>query len=83
MRFGGHRLPVGTAGGRWHARFLIAMTGTDGHRALPSRADTDPDFTLAPVLLAVGVDGTPLDWLRAAAECMIPAARATADEVGG
>ena len=53
-------------GGGGTRAFLIAMTGTDGHRALPSRADTDPDFTLAPVLLAVGVDGTPLDWLRAA-----------------
>lgn len=42
-------------------RFLIAVTGTDGHRALLSWAEIDPDFADAPVLLAVSVDGTPLD----------------------
>ena len=43
------------------ARFLIAVSGTDGHRALLSWAEIDPDFAHAPVLLAVGMDDTPLD----------------------
>ncbi|MFI1768791.1 molybdopterin-dependent oxidoreductase [Streptomyces sp. NPDC020800] len=42
-------------------RFLIAVTGTDGHHALLSWAEIDPDFADAPVLLAVTIDGTPLD----------------------
>ncbi|MEU6671769.1 molybdopterin-dependent oxidoreductase [Streptomyces sp. NPDC046727] len=42
-------------------RFLIAVTGTDGHHALLSWAEIDPDFADEPVLLAVTVDGTPLD----------------------
>lgn len=42
-------------------RFLIAVNGTDGHHALLSWAEIDPDFADAPVLLAVAIDGTPLD----------------------
>ncbi|MFE1885722.1 molybdopterin-dependent oxidoreductase [Streptomyces diastatochromogenes] len=42
-------------------RFLIAVTGTDGHHALLSWAEIDPDFADAPVLLAVTIDGIPLD----------------------
>jgi len=37
-------------------RFLIAVTGTDGHHALLSWAEIDPDFAHAPVLLAVSID---------------------------
>lgn len=42
-------------------RFLIAVSGTDGHHALLSWAEIDPDFGRAPVLLAVTVDRAPLD----------------------
>lgn len=42
-------------------RFLIAVAGADGHHALLTWAEIDPDFADAPVLLAVGIDGTPLD----------------------
>ncbi|MFB7286524.1 molybdopterin-dependent oxidoreductase [Actinacidiphila glaucinigra] len=42
-------------------RFLIAVDGADGHRALLSWAEIDPDFGRAPVLLAVTIDGTSLD----------------------
>lgn len=40
-------------------RFLIAVTGADGHHALLSWAEIDPDFGRAPVLLAVTIDDTP------------------------
>ncbi|TXS80239.1 hypothetical protein EAO69_04175 [Streptomyces sp. me109] len=42
-------------------RFLIAVGGADGHHALLTWAEIDPDFAHAPVLLAVGAGGTPLD----------------------
>ncbi|CAM5644203.1 hypothetical protein STENM223S_02300 [Streptomyces tendae] len=42
-------------------RFLISVHGADGHRALLSWAEIGPDFGRAPVLLAVTLDGTPLD----------------------
>ncbi|MFF8732471.1 molybdopterin-dependent oxidoreductase [Streptomyces sp. NPDC015171] len=42
-------------------RFLIAVAGTDGHHALLSWAEIDPDFADAPVLLGVTIDGTALD----------------------
>lgn len=42
-------------------RFLIAVTGADGHHVLLSWAEIDPDFAHAPVLLAVSIDGEPLD----------------------
>ncbi|MFC9083439.1 molybdopterin-dependent oxidoreductase [Streptomyces sp. NPDC057062] len=42
-------------------RFLIAVTGADGHHALLSWAEIDPDFGRAPVLLAAGIDDTSLD----------------------
>ena len=34
-------------------RFLIAVSGADGHQALLTCAEIDPDFGRAPVLLAV------------------------------
>ncbi|MFE5400491.1 molybdopterin-dependent oxidoreductase [Streptomyces sp. NPDC056580] len=42
-------------------RFLITVTGKDGHHAVLSWAEIDPDFAGAAVLLAVTIDGTPLD----------------------
>ncbi|MDN3058624.1 molybdopterin-dependent oxidoreductase [Streptomyces sp. SRF1] len=42
-------------------RFLIAVTGGDGHHAVLSWGEIDPDFGNAPVLLATRIDDTPLD----------------------
>lgn len=42
-------------------RFLIAVSGADGHHALLTWAEIDPDFAAAPVLLATRIDDTPLD----------------------
>ncbi|MER6982643.1 molybdopterin-dependent oxidoreductase [Streptomyces carpinensis] len=42
-------------------RFLIAVRGADGHHAVLSWAEIDPDFGGAPVLLAATLDDTPLD----------------------
>ncbi|MFH8462950.1 molybdopterin-dependent oxidoreductase [Streptomyces sp. NPDC017991] len=42
-------------------RFLIAVSGRDGHHALLSWAEIDPDFGRAPVLLAATIDDSPLD----------------------
>ncbi|MEU6575792.1 molybdopterin-dependent oxidoreductase [Streptomyces sp. NPDC046805] len=42
-------------------RFLVAVIGTDGHHALLSWAEIDPDFADAPVLLGVSIDDAPLD----------------------
>ncbi|WP_243638855.1 hypothetical protein [Streptacidiphilus pinicola] len=41
------------------ARFLICVRGADGHRALLSWAEIDPEFSAFPVLLATSVDGVP------------------------
>ncbi|MFJ1708255.1 molybdopterin-dependent oxidoreductase [Kitasatospora sp. NPDC088346] len=41
--------------------FLLAVTGADGHRAVLSWAEIDPDFGGQRILLATSVDGTPLD----------------------
>lgn len=42
-------------------RFLIAVIGADGHHAVLSWGEIDPDFGHAPVLLATRIDGTALD----------------------
>lgn len=63
------------------ARFLIAVTGADGHRALLSWAEIDPDFAHAPVLLAVGMDDTPLD--EAGPQLVLPQDRCGARYVSG
>ncbi|MCX5337817.1 hypothetical protein [Streptomyces sp. NBC_00140] len=46
------------------------LTGMDGHRALLSWAEIDPDFAHAPVLLAVSIDEAPLD--RAGPQLVLP-----------
>jgi len=51
-------------------RFLIAVRGGDGLRALLSWAEIDPDFGGAPVLLSVTFDGTLLD--RAGTQLVLP-----------
>ncbi|MBU3866147.1 molybdopterin-dependent oxidoreductase [Streptomyces sp. 4503] len=62
-------------------RFLIAVRGADGHRALLSWAEIDPDFGRAPVLLAVTIDGTPLD--RAGPQLVLPQDRCGARYISG
>ncbi|WP_353945240.1 molybdopterin-dependent oxidoreductase [Streptomyces sp. HUAS MG91] len=62
-------------------RFLIALTGTDGHHSLMSWAEIDPDFGRAPVLLAATIDGAPLD--RAGPQLVLPQDRCGARYVSG
>ncbi|MEV7152766.1 molybdopterin-dependent oxidoreductase [Streptomyces sp. NPDC093084] len=62
-------------------RFLIAVTGADGHHALLSWAEIDPDFAHASVLLAVGIDGTPLDL--AGPQLVLPQDRCGARHISG
>ncbi|WP_405723209.1 molybdopterin-dependent oxidoreductase [Streptomyces sp. NBC_01537] len=62
-------------------RFLIAVTGADGHHALLTWAEIDPDFGRAPVLLAVRIDDTPLD--RAGPQLVLPQDRCGARHISG
>ncbi|MBV2356356.1 molybdopterin-dependent oxidoreductase [Streptomyces sp. J2-1] len=62
-------------------RFLIAVTGTDGHYALLSWAEIDPDFADAPVLLAVSMDEDPLDG--AGSQLVLPQDRCGARHISG
>ncbi|WUB69759.1 molybdopterin-dependent oxidoreductase [Streptomyces sp. NBC_00576] len=62
-------------------RFLIAVTGADGHHALLSWAEIDPDFAGAPVLLATGIDDTPLD--HAGPQLVLPQDRCGARHISG
>ncbi|MEU0968707.1 molybdopterin-dependent oxidoreductase [Streptomyces sp. NPDC005917] len=62
-------------------RFLIAVTGADGHHALLSWAEIDPDFAHAPVLLAVSIDATRLD--RAGPQLVLPQDRCGARHISG
>ncbi|MFF4956263.1 molybdopterin-dependent oxidoreductase [Streptomyces sp. NPDC001222] len=62
-------------------RFLIAVTGADGHHVLLSWAEIDPDFGRAPVLLAGSIDDTPLD--RAGPQLVLPQDRCGARYVSG
>ncbi|MGW1209765.1 molybdopterin-dependent oxidoreductase [Streptomyces sp. NPDC002499] len=62
-------------------RFLIAVTGTDGHHALLTWAEIDPDFAHAPVLLAASIDDTPLD--RAGPQLVLPQDRCGARYISG
>ncbi|MFJ4964794.1 molybdopterin-dependent oxidoreductase [Streptomyces sp. NPDC088729] len=43
------------------SRFLLAVTGGDGHCAVLSWAEIDADFANVPVLLATWMDGRPLE----------------------
>lgn len=62
-------------------RFLIAVRGTDGHRALLPWAEIDPDFGRVPVLLAVALDDTLLD--RAGPQLVLPQDRCGARYISG
>ncbi|MCX4551293.1 molybdopterin-dependent oxidoreductase [Streptomyces sp. NBC_01500] len=43
------------------SRFLLAVTGGDGHRTVLSWAEIDADFADSPILLATAMDGRDLD----------------------
>ncbi|BFP53374.1 molybdopterin-dependent oxidoreductase [Streptomyces griseus] len=43
------------------SRFLLSVTGGDGHHAVLSWAEIDADFGDAPVLLATRMEGRPLE----------------------
>lgn len=43
------------------SRFLLAVTGGDGHHTVLSWAEIDADFGDIPILLATAMDGRPLD----------------------
>ncbi|MEV3859432.1 hypothetical protein AB0J38_34645 [Streptomyces sp. NPDC050095] len=62
-------------------RYLVAVRGTDGHHALLSWAETDPDFAGAPVLLALTIDSIPLDV--AGPQLVLPQDRCGARHISG
>ncbi|MEV0579938.1 molybdopterin-dependent oxidoreductase [Streptomyces sp. NBC_01463] len=62
-------------------RFLIAVSGADGHHTLLSWAEIDPDFGRAPVLLAVTIDGAPLD--RTGSQLVLPQDRCGGRHISG
>ncbi|MFG3104428.1 hypothetical protein ACGFZL_28475 [Streptomyces sp. NPDC048182] len=62
-------------------RFLIAVRGADGHHALLSWAEIDPDFGRAPVLLALTLDGGPPPGARP--QLVLPQDRCGARYVSG
>ncbi|WP_406416808.1 molybdopterin-dependent oxidoreductase [Streptomyces sp. NBC_00873] len=62
-------------------RFLIAVMGADGHHAVLSWAEIDPDFGRASVLLAAAIDDTPLDG--AGPQLVLPQDRCGARHISG
>ncbi|MEU5808485.1 molybdopterin-dependent oxidoreductase [Streptomyces sp. NPDC047718] len=55
------------------SRFLLAVSGGDGHHTVLSWAEVDADFGDSPVLLATRLDGTALD--AAGAQLVVPSDR--------
>ncbi|MFF1924071.1 molybdopterin-dependent oxidoreductase [Streptomyces sp. NPDC058221] len=55
------------------SRYLLAVTGGDGHHAVLSWAEVDADFGNVPVLLATRMDGQDLD--TAGSQLVVPADR--------
>ncbi|MFI1441887.1 hypothetical protein [Streptomyces fructofermentans] len=62
-------------------RILITVSGADGHHALLSRAETDPDFGRVPVLPAVSIDAVPL--ARSGPQLVLPRDRCGARHISG
>ncbi|WP_327420425.1 molybdopterin-dependent oxidoreductase [Streptomyces sp. NBC_01527] len=62
-------------------RFLIAVSGTDGHHVLLSWGEIDPDFGHAPALLAVTIDGARLD--RTGPQLVLPQDQCGARHISG
>ncbi|MFD9374070.1 molybdopterin-dependent oxidoreductase [Streptomyces sp. NPDC059999] len=55
------------------SRFLIAVSGGDGHHSVLSWAELDSDFGATPVLLATRLDGEDLD--EAGSQLVVPSDR--------
>ncbi|MBT2543468.1 molybdopterin-dependent oxidoreductase [Streptomyces sp. ISL-44] len=55
------------------SRFLIAISGGDGHHSVVSWAELDTDFGDSPVLLATRLDGEDLD--EAGSQLVVPSDR--------
>lgn len=55
------------------SRFLLAVTGGDGHRTVLSWAEIDADFADSPILLATALDGRGLDM--AGSQLVVPSDR--------
>ncbi|WP_328733019.1 molybdopterin-dependent oxidoreductase [Streptomyces caniferus] len=55
------------------SRYVLAVTGRDGHHTALSWAELDADFGDAPVLLATAMDGRPLD--AAGSQLVVPSDR--------
>ncbi|WNI18523.1 hypothetical protein [Actinacidiphila sp. ITFR-21] len=71
----------GPGGRRERLRFPVTVTGRDGHRALLSWAEIDPDFGGAPVLPATRIDGVPLG--AAGPQPVLPQDRRGARHISG
>ncbi|MFJ6462149.1 molybdopterin-dependent oxidoreductase [Streptomyces sp. NPDC091387] len=63
----------GARGRKDRSRYLVAVTGGDGHHTVLSRAEVDADFGNVPALLATGMDGRGLD--AAGSRLVMPADR--------
>ncbi|MEU8697716.1 molybdopterin-dependent oxidoreductase [Streptomyces sp. NPDC048680] len=63
----------GARGRKDRSRYLVAVTGGDGHHTVLSWAEVDADFGNVPVLLATGMDGRGLD--AAGSQLVVPADR--------
>ncbi|MFD7730512.1 molybdopterin-dependent oxidoreductase [Kitasatospora phosalacinea] len=68
-------------GRKQRLRFLLTVTGADGHCAVLSWAEIDPDFGGQRILLATSVDGAPLDV--AGPQLVVPTDRCGGRYVGG
>ncbi|MEU8706109.1 molybdopterin-dependent oxidoreductase [Streptomyces sp. NPDC048565] len=55
------------------SRFVLAVSGGDGHRTVLAWAEIDADFRDAPVLLATRIDGQDLD--TAGSQLVVPVDR--------
>ncbi|KOU39392.1 molybdopterin-dependent oxidoreductase [Streptomyces sp. WM6378] len=63
------------------SRFLLEVTGEDGHATVLSWAEIDEDFGDSPVLLATALDGVQLDALGA--QLVVPSDRCGARYISG
>ncbi|GAA2812356.1 hypothetical protein GCM10010441_41300 [Kitasatospora paracochleata] len=62
---------VDLSGRKQRLRFLLTVTGADGHCAVLSWAEIDPEFGGQQILLATSIDGAPLD--EAGPQLVVPA----------
>ncbi|MEU2630023.1 molybdopterin-dependent oxidoreductase [Kitasatospora sp. NPDC007106] len=62
---------VDLRGRKQRPHLLLDVTGADGHRAVLSWAEIDPEFGNQQVLLATSIDGSPLD--EAGPQLVVPA----------